>query len=420
MSDALPTIQTVSVRGYRKQQMTLFIIGIIAMGITAGLFEPSFNNFLSDIYHLKADERGFLEFPRELPGFLTALFAGTLFFLAETTIAGICAVIVGVGLVGLAWCVFGLPIELMITFMIIWSIGNHLLMPIRKSLVMHLAGKGAKGRLMGNTSAVGAGAMMAGALVVFLITRFHGADYRTFFLLGAGFTVIAALAFSRMRMPRAHLNRPKWIFKKRYRLYYALTLLWGDRKQVFLTFGPWLIIREFGRDPATIAMLMFIGSGLSIFTHPKLGHWIDRFGERKILMIDGFMGVVVCLAYALAPYFRVVGEVSQFTIAGKTLLIDGHGIALAIIFGCYVLDNLLVGSGMARVTYLSKIAETPSDVQPTLSMGVTLDHFSSMLAPIWAGLLWAAFGFQYTFIYAASLACVTFILASHIRTPERP
>jgi MFS family permease len=420
MPDALPIIQTVSIRGYRKQQMTLFIIGLVAMGITAGLFEPSFNNFLSDIYNLNADERGFLEFPRELPGFLTALFAGSLFFLAETKIAGICAVIVGLGLVGLAWCVTGLPLNVMITFMIIWSIGNHLLMPIRKSLVMHLAGKGAKGRLMGNTSAVGAGAMMAGALVVFLVTRSIGADYKLFFLLGAGTTIIAALAFSRMRMPRAHLNRPKWIFKKRYRLYYGLTLLWGDRKQVFLTFGPWLIIREFGRDPATIAMLMFIGSGLSIFTHPKLGHWIDRFGERKILMADALCGVAVCLAYAMGPYLRGVGNITEVSLAGRSLIIDGHGLALTIIFGCYILDNILVGSGMARVTYLSKIAETPADVQPTLSMGVTLDHLSSMLAPIWAGLLWVAFGFQYTFIYAASLACVTFILASHIRTPERP
>lgn len=420
MSEELPTIQTVSIRGYRKRQMVLFLIGIIAMGITAGLYEPSFNNFLDDIYHLGDAERGFLEFPRELPGFLTALFAGSLFFLAETTIAGICAVIVGLGLVGLAWCVTGLPLGVMITFMLIWSIGNHLLMPVRKSLVMHLAGKGAKGRLMGRTSAVGAGAMMMGALAVFLISRFNGADYRLFFLLGAGFTIVAAIAFSRMRMPRAHLNRPKWIFKKRYRLYYALTLLWGDRKQVFLTFGPWLIIREFGRDPATIAMLMFIGSGVSIFTHPKLGHWIDRFGERAILMIDAAFGIAVCLAYAFAPFLRGVGDITELSFAGKTLIVNGHRIALAIIFGCYVLDSLLVGCGMARVTYLSKIAETPADIQPTLSMGVTLDHLSSMLAPIWAGLLWAAFGFQYTFMYAASLACVTLILASRVRTPERP
>jgi MFS family permease len=422
MSQTPDILPANSIRRYRKRQLVLFLIGIGSLGITAGLYEPSFNNFLDDIYHLGDAQRGFLEFPRELPGFLVALFAGTLFFLSETSIATVCSLVVGVGLMGLAWCVSGLPLGVMITFMIIWSIGNHLLMPIRRSLTMHLAGRGGKnrGKLLGNTSALMAGAMMIGAGIVFVVTDRCGANYRLFFILGAAATVVAAVAFGLMRMPRAHLARPKWIFRKKYGLYYALTLLWGDRKQVFLTFGPWLIVRYFGRDAATIAMLWLIGSGLGIFAQPMLGRLIDRFGERAILVADGICGISVCLVYAFAPSLSVLGVLGEWTVQGHTYTLDGPGLALGIVLSCYVADHLLTGSGMARVTYLTKIADSPADIAPTLSMGVTLDHFSSMLAPIWAGMLWAAFGFQFTFLYAACLAAVTLVLAWHIRTPERP
>ena len=68
-------------------QLRLFLIAIFLVGIASGIFQTIFNNFLSDTYQISADARGFLEFPRELPGFLTALFAGVLFFLPETMIA---------------------------------------------------------------------------------------------------------------------------------------------------------------------------------------------------------------------------------------------------------------------------------------------------------------------------------------------
>ncbi len=102
------------------------------IGIAGGIFETTFNNFLSDTFDVGADTRGFLEFPRELPGFLTALFAGLLFFLPETLIAAFCALAVGLGMIGLA--IWGVSWPWMLTFMILWSTGVHLLMPIRSSV----------------------------------------------------------------------------------------------------------------------------------------------------------------------------------------------------------------------------------------------------------------------------------------------
>ena len=395
---------------YRRRQMTLFLVGVVALGLTSGLFEYSFSNFLKDIYDIAADQRGFLEFPRELPGFLVAFFIGSLFFLSESRIAAIAAIFIGLGLVGLAWCALGLPIGMMIVFMVMWSVGNHLIMPMRRSMTMTLARGEGRGKLLGKVNGLTAWSAACGAGVVFVISRFVEVNYTLFFGLAAASTITAAIVFSRMRLPHANKPRLKWVFRKKYRLFYGLTLLWGDRKQIFLTFGPWLIINEFHQRTDTIAMLLLIGWGLGGFVQPMLGHMVDRLGSRKLLMADGVGGVLVCLVYAFAPFLREVDTI----IANDWGTLTGVDLGLYIIMGCYVLDHLLTGLGMARVTYLTDIAEHPSEIAPTLSLGVTLDHFTSMLAPIWAGLLWTYFGYQYTFLYAACLACVTFALASRI------
>jgi hypothetical protein len=395
---------------YRRRQMTLFLVGVVALGLTSGLYESSFSNFLKDIYDLSASERGMLEFPRELPGFLVAFFIGSLFFMSESRIAAMASVFIGLGLVGLAWCVLGLPMGMMIVFMVTWSIGNHLIMPMRRSLAMTLARREGKGRLLGKVNGLTAWSAACGAGVVWLVCRFIEVDYILFFGLAAASTVVAAIAFGSMRLPHANKPRPKWIFRKKYGLFYGLTLLWGDRKQVFLTFGPWLLISEFKQGADTIAMLMLISWGLGGFVQPMLGRLVDRLGSRKLLMADGIGGVAVCMVYAFAPFLRQVDMVSS----NWFMQLSGADAALYAIMGCYVLDHLLVGLGMARVTYLSDIVEHPRELAPTLSVGVTLDHFTSMFAPILAGTLWKYFGYQYAFLYASCLACVTFTIACRI------
>ena len=127
--------------------LLLFAGGMALLGIAGSMFETTFNNFLSDRFHLAADARGFLEFPRELPGFLTALFAGLLFFVAETHIAAAAALCVGIGMIGIA--VWGGSWWFMIALMTLWSTGAHVIMPVRSSISMDLAHEGGKGRRLG-------------------------------------------------------------------------------------------------------------------------------------------------------------------------------------------------------------------------------------------------------------------------------
>ena len=89
-----------------------------------------------------------------------------------------------------------------------------------------------------------------------------------------------------MRLPNAHLQRPKFVWRGRYWLYYALAFLFGARKQVFITFGPWVLIRIFHQPAWIFAQLWIAAAILGVFFQPALGRAIDRFGERTVLLAD--------------------------------------------------------------------------------------------------------------------------------------
>ena len=119
-------------------------------------------------------------------------------------------------------------------------------------------------------------------------------------------------------------------------------------------------------------------------------------------MLESTALVVVCLGYGFAKY------------------IFPDSVALLIVYACFIGDNLLFACLMARTTYLNKIVESKSDLTPTLSMGVTVDHAVSMTIPFFAGLLWEHMGFRYVFLVAALLALVNLWVAALLKTePEQ-
>jgi predicted MFS family arabinose efflux permease len=79
---------------------------------------------------------------------------------------------------------------------------------------------------------------------------------------------------------------------------------------------------------------------------------------------------------------------------------------------------MIFSVGMARSTYMKKIALQQDHVQSTLTAGVTIDHIFSISAAIVGGIIWDAWGFQYVFLFGALLAAVNFIVASRVRVPK--
>jgi MFS family permease len=381
-----------------ERNLAWFLVGMAMLGVAGGMFETTFNNFLSDTFDMSARTRGFLEFPRELPGFLTALFAGALFFLAETRIAVAAACAVAVGLTGLALA--GSTWAPMLLFLTVWSTGAHLLMPIGSSLSMELAGKGQRGRRLGEIRGTAIAATMVGCGIVWIAMKYAAATYGQIFIGGALAALVAAGAMAFMRMPNAHLKRPRFVWNRKYWLYYVLAFLFGARKQIFITFGPWVLVRIFDQPAYIFAQLWLVASGIGIVFQPLLGRAIDRFGERAVLMADSLCIVAICTGY------------------GTAHLIPDRTVALGVLFACFVCDQLLFGVNMARDVYIARIAARPEDVAPTLSLGVTINHAVSMSVPAVGGLLWLRYGHSSVFLACGGIAVLMLIFSSMIRGSE--
>jgi len=382
-----------------RRELVLFLVVVVGLGVASGIFDTTFNNFLDDVFNITADARGRLEFPRELPGFLVALVGGLLFFVSELRLGVFSVLGLALGMAGLGFV--GSNYLLMIAFMVIWSTGNHLMMPVYGTIALSLAPPHRRAARMGQIGAVSMAAMILGSIVVWTGLQYLHLGYRATFLVAAGGALLAAVFLTRLRpLPARPARRPKLVLKRRYGLFYLLNVFSGARKQIFITFGPWVLIKVFGEPAPTIAKLYIVASAIGIVLQPQLGRLIDRFGERVVLMASAFLLIGVCLGYGFAQKLPISNPVH-------------------VAYVCYVLDHVLFASGIGRTTYLDKIAETEADVHASLSLGVSIDHAVSMTIPTVGGLVWVMYGFPHVFVGAAAIAVLNLIAASRVRLPPR-
>ena len=83
----------------------------------------------------------------------------------------------------------------------------------------------------------------------------------------------------------------------------------------------------------------------------------------------------------------------------------------------YCIDNMIFFGGIALTTYIYKIAPA-EDLKPTLSMGVTMNHASSVGAPLVGGFVWYFFGYEVIFFAGAGLALITLVVSQWVRPPD--
>lgn len=383
-----------------SRELALFITASFAVGMGASLVDSTFNNFLNDTFTLTGFQRSFLEFPRELPGVIVLFASAALWFLGSRRLGAFAMLLaaLGVFLIGFSSSSFGL----MVVFLFIYSNGNHLFMPVATTIGMELAADGRTGRRLGQLNAIRNLATIAGSLLVFIGFKFLGFTYQHSFTIAALiFTAAAVLMFL---MKPAKSAPPKTFLKlrKEYSLFYALAVLAGSRKQIFITFAPWVIVTIFNKPTQTIATLVTIGGVIGILFQPFLGKAIDRYGERLILTAEAVALIFVCLGY------------------GFSRLVLPENIAFLVVCACYLLDQMLFSVSMARSTYMKKIALDPADIQPALSASISIDHVFSISVALLGGVIWNNFGFQYVFLMGMLIAAINFFVARRIRIPKSP
>ncbi|OHD68050.1 MAG: hypothetical protein A2W19_15730 [Spirochaetes bacterium RBG_16_49_21] len=383
-----------------NKEFFFFLAAVALFGFGQSTVDSTFNNFLSETFAITDFQRGFLELPRETPGFLVAFVSALLSFMCSRRLAALANLLAGVGILFIG--LYSPGYSIMLVWLFIHSLGLHLFMPLNSSIGMEFAREGKTGSILGRLNGAMNLAAITGSFIVFIGFKYLNFSFTVSFINASIAFMAASIFVFLMRPDDPAPARTKLILRKRYRLFYWLNILYGSRKQIFLTFAPWVLVTIFKQKTQMVATLLFIGGVIGIFFKPLLGRWIDRFGERLILMGEALILIFVCIGYGFS----------------RQLLSETPAMFLA--FACYITDQLLMSVSMARATYMKKIALKPEEVPHTLTMGLTIDHIFSISIALVSGLLWVKLGYQYVFLLGAAIAGINLFSASRIVTRPGP
>ncbi len=381
-----------------SKDLLLFLIISVLMGIVTSIESTSLANRLYEDLNFTVMQRAALETPREFPGLITVVLIGLMNGLGDIRIAAIANIFGGIGLI-----FFGMvPNEysLILITLMLYSTGQHLYIPLSNTIAMKFADGNNFGSRLGQVQGLGSLAIIVSTLSLFLIYSFVDVSYAAVFTFSGCAMTLAGILFLFMKNDKkATSTEKKFIFRKELKLYYGLAIVNGARKQITLTFAPWLLIDIFGRSVTFITGMFLAVCVLNLFFKPWFGRQIDKRGERAALQFEAVIMAVACIGFAFS----------------KSLL--PFEIALWIVAGCYILDKLMESAVMARATYVRKMSKEPGEVAKTLSMGQSMDHVVSMLIPLVAGYAWyssGASGYIYVFVGGIIISMINFYLASKI------
>lgn len=384
---------------------TKYVILLLAAVLTAYLGESIygyvFNNYLEDVHNIKASTRGFLEFPRELPGILALFAVGILYFLRENRIASLATLLMGMGIAALAIPAVSNSFPTVIVFIMLASLGQHIFMVIVDAIVIHTAKPENRSVRLGQMRALITAAGLLGSFYLWIKWKFTSAGFSFDFILAGSFAVFASILLLGIKtesFPQHKSWKERFVFKKRYSIYYFLEIFFGARKQIFMTFGFWVMVAVLKKSPEFIGKVMLIAGIIGIFFKPFVGKLVQKFGEKKVLMADSIALFTVCMGYAFA--------MRLFSLKTATIIISG----------CFIIDNLLFAVGTARSSYIARIVEKKEDITPSLYSGMAINHVTSILGAAIGGLIWTLTNdYICTFVFAASLAVFSGITASRIK-----
>lgn len=382
-----------------------FFLSISVWGIGVGCVAASMNNFLSEICGMDEVDRGWLEFFRELPGIAVVFVLALLHRMSDWKIMRLGTFISMIGVTLLM-----IPADkIFITGVImLWSMGEHLVMPVRSTIAMQVAEKDRAGESLGFlTSAMNLGSVLGSILVMGIF--FAGSKYFNLskpVLFNGVWVLVFVLLFISVvstfspNAPNLPSKRPRLYFNRKFSKFYALELFYGARKQIFLTFAPYVMIRVYGFPTEVMALLYGICAAVNIFGAPLIGRLTDRLGYRNIMIWDTVILTFVCLLYGFA------GNI----FSGRMVLI-----VLCINF---LLDAVISTTVLATNLYVKELSSDKDELTSTLSTGLSINHVIAVLAAPAGGWVWQKFGVGALFSFAAVMAVCNTLFAMTIPKPE--
>ncbi|MDF1525131.1 MAG: MFS transporter [bacterium] len=375
----------------RQRSMLRFLL-ILSVASMIGLqgWRTLLNNFAVEWANLDGNHMGIVQSVREIPGFLALLAVWVMLVIKEHRLSALSILVLGAG-VGVTGY-FPTFIGIAATTMLL-SFGFHFYETTNQSLTLQYFDSATAPHVLGSIRSLSAATNVAvGGLVYFMSWYL---DYRMMFL-AVGLIVVCFGIWGLRQNPVDHelaLQKKEMVFKWKYRLFYFLTFMAGARRQIFIAFSIFLLVKVFSFSVKEVTVLFILNNIIGYFAAPLVGKAIVRFGERKVLSIEYGGLVIIFLAYALTG--------SRWVAAGL-----------------YILDNLLFNFSMAIKTYFQKVADR-EDIAPSMAVGFTINHIAAVILPIIGGMLWVV-DYRIPFVAGAVLSLVSLVAVQFIKIGQYP
>jgi predicted MFS family arabinose efflux permease len=370
------------------QKPMFFFLAILTAASMIGLqgYSILFNNYAVEIIGLDGNGVGLIQSIREIPGFLAFTAILLLLLIKEHRLTAFSIILLGVGtaITGLLPSFPGL-----IFTTLLMSFGFHYYETANQSLTLQYFSTGVSPLVFGRLRSLAAASSIASGLLIWILGYFI--NYQGIFLV-IGVLVIMAGVWGLLQDPTSASiapQRQKIILRKKYWLFYILTFLSGARRQIFMVFSIFLLVKLFHFSVREMTLLFIVNNTVAWILNPLIGKAIVKYGERRISSIE-YIGVILI--------FMVYAFTTSSTLAAFA----------------YIVDNILFNFSVAIRTYFQKIAD-PKDISSSMAAGFTINHIAAVFLPALGGYFWMI-NYRIPFIAGASLGVVSLLAAQFMRT----
>ena len=386
-----------------NSQFKILLLSVLITGLSYGLYKGMLDNFLAEIVGMGEMDRGVTEFFRELPGILLVFILAAFYMLSAESLYKVGAVIM---LAGMAMHAVLPPTKVLATLAIcMYSLGEHIQLGMKNTLALEYAKPGKGGQVLGVQSSTGQIGTLVGYLVIvaaFSLTAGGAGVYNVFFIAAALLTGVSAVFSLRIKgSSTTDETKRRFYFHKKYHKYYMLEMFYGARKQVFFTFGPYVLILFYGANAAAISLLHAICSVAGFLLSPVVGKIIDKVGYKTVMVADTLILVIVCFFYGFAH------EIFPMDVAFIVCCVN------------YVLDSIISLASMAANVYVQDLADNAQEVKATISTGVSINHVITIFIALFGGWIWQALGIKTLFMISAALGLCNSAYAATIKTKQK-
>jgi len=369
-----------------NHSMYIFL-AVLTVSATAGLqaWRTLFDNFAVRVVGLEGSHIGVLQSIREIPGFLALMVIFVLMVFKEHRLSALSIIMLGIGvaLTGLLPSYSGL---ILTTLMM--SFGFHYFETTNQSLTLQYFDQKSSPLVFGKLRSYAALSSIVIGILIYIIAPLL--SFAWMYLLIGAFVVAAGIwgLFCNPEDRNIIPQRKKMIFRRKYFLFYFLTFMAGARRQIFIAFAVFLLVKKFDYSVQEITVLFMVNNTINYFLSPLIGRAIVRFGERKVLSMEYFSLIFIFSAYALVEYRFFAGLL-------------------------YVLDHIFFNFAIAIRTYFQKVGD-PRDIAPSMAVGFTINHIAAVVLPVIGGFLWMV-DYRIPFLCGAGLSLISLIAVQWIR-----